>query len=73
MLGHEIRVPLNGGSPVATVANVRIAFLSFASVVLLAFVPLEEGLEFLQETYEVTIREGTNMAAVLSPDGSTLA
>ena len=57
----------------ATVANVRIAFLSFASVVLLAFVPLEEGLEFLQETYEVTIREGTNMAAVLSPDGSTLA
>ena len=57
----------------ATVANVRVAFLGLASAAVLAFAPSEERLEFLQETHEVTIREGTNMAAVLSPDGSTLA
>jgi Tol biopolymer transport system component/imidazolonepropionase-like amidohydrolase len=58
---------------VATVANVRVAFLGLASAAVLAFAPSEERLELLQETHEVTIREGTNMAAVLSPDGSTLA
>ena len=57
----------------ATVAKVRFVFLGLASAALLAFAPLEEGPAPLQETHEVTIREGTNMAAVLSPDGSTLA
>ena len=57
----------------ATVANVRVVFLGLASVAVLAFTARGKGPELLQETHEVTIREGTNMAAVLSPDGSTLA
>ena len=57
----------------ATVANVRVVFLGLASVAVLAFAPRVKGPALLQETHEVTIREGTNMAAVLSPDGSTLA
>ena len=52
----------------ATVAKLRIVFLGLASAAVLALAPLEEKPAFVQETHEVTIREGTNMAAALSPD-----
>jgi Tol biopolymer transport system component/imidazolonepropionase-like amidohydrolase len=51
----------------------RIALWSSVPLVLLAFVPAyeEEAVETVE--IEVTITEGTNMAAALSPDGETVA